>query len=247
MKQELKQIGLTEGEAKAYLALLKIGSSSAGKIVKESGVSYSKIYEVLGRLLEKGIISYNIKQKTKYFQAIEPERLLDFLNKKEIELKENKRLLGKIIPELQNLKDKKDLQESEIFTGINGIKTAYEILLKDADYKNPLLYFYIYDQRYVSTLDLFYSQLFHYFRKLNIKLRGISTIDFKNSKYYSKPPGFVDLRFIDFPLPSTIDLYKDKILQTIWGENPTGILINSKEVADNYRRYFNEVWKVAKK
>src|SRR3989344_7352086 len=113
MLEELKRIGLTDGESRAYLALLKLGSSTVGPIVKESGVSYSKIYEVLGRLLEKGIISYNIKQKTKYFQAIEPERLLDFLNKKEIELKENKRLLGKIIPELQNLKDKKDLQESE--------------------------------------------------------------------------------------------------------------------------------------
>jgi len=43
---------------------LKLGSSTVGPIVKGSKVSYSKIYEVLGRLLEKGIISYNIKEKT---------------------------------------------------------------------------------------------------------------------------------------------------------------------------------------
>ena len=50
MKDELKKLGLTEGEASVYLALLKLNSSTVGAIVKDSGVSYSKIYEVLGRL-----------------------------------------------------------------------------------------------------------------------------------------------------------------------------------------------------
>ena len=55
-----------------------------------------------------------------------------------------------------------------------------------------------------------------------------------------------DLNYI-ISLPGTIDIYKDKILQIAWGETPTAILINSKEIADNYKRYFNEIWKIAKK
>jgi len=247
MRQELKRIGLTEGESKVYLALLKLGSSTVGPIVKESKLAYSKIYEVLDRLIRKGIVSYTIKEKTKYFQAVEPTRLLDFLNKKENEIKQNKETLKNILPELQKVKNQKVLQESEIYTGLKGIKTAYEILTKDSSKKEPLLYFYVYDEKHVKTLDLFYNQLFHLFKKLKLNLKGISTREFKESRHFKKPPKFVDLKFIDFPLPSTLDIYGDKILQTIWGEKPMAILINSKEVADNYRKYFDNVWKLAKK
>lgn len=247
MKQELKEIGLTEGESKVYLSLLKLGSSTVGPIVKDSKVSYSKIYEVLGRLLEKGIISYTVKEKTKYFQAVEPTRLLEYLEKKEKELKKNKENLKTILPNLQKIKNKKENQESQIFIGINGIKTAYEVLTRNLSKKDQLLYFYVHEEKYAKTASLLYDQIFHYFKKIGIKLKGISNFDFKNSKYYSKPPKFIDLRFVDFPLPSTIDIYQDKILQIVFGEVPTAILIKSKEVADNYRKYFNNAWKTAKK
>lgn len=246
MKQKLKQIGLTEGESKAYLSLLKLGSSTVGPIVKNSGVSYSKIYEVLSRLLEKGIISYTIKEKTKYFQAVEPTRLIDYLNKQEKKIKTNKQLLKEIIPHLHKLKNKGVLQESEIFMGLKGIKTAYEVLTKNHSKDEPLLYFYVHDKKYAKIADLIYDQVFHYFKKKGIKLKGIGSLDFKNSKDYSKPPSFIDLRFVSFPLPGTLDIYGDKVLQLAWGETPTAILIHSKEIADNYRKYFDEVWKIAK-
>jgi sugar-specific transcriptional regulator TrmB len=66
---ELTKLGLTEGEAKVYLALLKLGSSTVGPIVKKSKVAYSNIYEVLERLISKGLVSFIKKEKTKYFQA----------------------------------------------------------------------------------------------------------------------------------------------------------------------------------
>ena len=40
MIQELTQLGLTDGEARVYLSLLKIGSSKVGPIVRDSHVSY---------------------------------------------------------------------------------------------------------------------------------------------------------------------------------------------------------------
>ena len=40
---ELLKVGLTDGEAKAYLALSELGSTTVGPIVKKSGVSYSNI------------------------------------------------------------------------------------------------------------------------------------------------------------------------------------------------------------
>ena len=62
-KQILREIGLTEGEIKVYLALLKIGQAKKTELAKESGVSSSKIYEICGRLQKKGIVGTIIKDK----------------------------------------------------------------------------------------------------------------------------------------------------------------------------------------
>ena len=60
-EEELKKIGLTNGEARVYSSLLNLESSTVGPITKKSGVAYSKIYEVLQRLIEKGMVSFIIK------------------------------------------------------------------------------------------------------------------------------------------------------------------------------------------
>jgi len=75
----LEEIGLTKGEAKVYLSLLSLGLTTTGPIVRESGVSASKVYKVLARLAKKGLVSYIVKKRTKFFRAADPERLLDFL------------------------------------------------------------------------------------------------------------------------------------------------------------------------
>ena len=109
----LLEIGLTEGEAKVYLALSKLGSSTVGPVVKESGVAYSNIYDILNRLIEKGIVSFIVKSKTRYFQACSPSNLLDYLDKKEKKMHEEKENLKKILPELE-----KDTSRSREAAGI---------------------------------------------------------------------------------------------------------------------------------
>ena len=58
MKEEshniLRKIGLTESEIKVYLALIKLGVSSKGSLIKESKIAPSKIYEITDKLVVKG-------------------------------------------------------------------------------------------------------------------------------------------------------------------------------------------------
>jgi len=71
MLSELIQLGLTSGEARIYLSLLKLGSSKVGSIVKDSRVSYSKVYDVLEGLITKGLVSYvTFDIISKYWQVI---------------------------------------------------------------------------------------------------------------------------------------------------------------------------------
>ena len=240
MKEELKEFGLTEGESKVYIALLKLGSSTVGPIVKESGVSYSKIYEVLGRLIEKGIVSFNIKEKTKYFQAVSPNKLKNYLVNEEEKLNKKKQILNKLIPQLEGI-NKRIEQKAEIFIGINGLKTAYGLLLKEKSKENILRFFYVHNEEYSEITDEFYEKEFLNFKENKIKLQGIANLELKKSKSFSKPPKFVELRFVDFPLPSTIDIYNDKVLIVTWKDKPYAYLISSKEIYENYFKYFEQV------
>ena len=122
IEQELISLGLTEGESKAYLAMLETGSSTVGPIAKKSGISYSKIYEVLHRLMEKGIVSFIVKSKTKYFAAVKPDMLHKFLDRQAEEIEKNKDKLKKLIPELEkHTKFISEKQEAEIFVGLKGL------------------------------------------------------------------------------------------------------------------------------
>ena len=67
-KELLAEIGLTERESKVYLALLELGSTTTGPLVKKSEVPNSKVYEILESLQNKGLVSWITKGKTKYFQ-----------------------------------------------------------------------------------------------------------------------------------------------------------------------------------
>ena len=84
----LRELGLTEGEIKVYLALIGLGEVTSGPIVKEARVSLSKVYQILDRLSKKGLVAHILKNNTKYFKAADPNRLLVYLNEKQDSLKQ---------------------------------------------------------------------------------------------------------------------------------------------------------------
>src|SRR3989338_6940485 len=95
----LEKLGLTKGEIKVYLALNKLGESTIGPIGKESKVSKSKMYDILDRLIEKGLVGYITKDGTKYFMANDPHMILEYLERKESDLTQTKKqIVREILP-----------------------------------------------------------------------------------------------------------------------------------------------------
>ena len=73
--EDLTNLGLLESEARVYLALLKLGQSSAGKIAKETKLNRNSVYKALHNLLEQGLVSYVIKANTKEYNASNPAQI----------------------------------------------------------------------------------------------------------------------------------------------------------------------------
>ncbi len=244
---DLLKIGLTEGESKVYLALLELGSSTVGPIVKKAGVAYSNIYDILNRLIEKGLVSFITKNKTKHFQAVGPGNLYDYLDKKEQEIAEQKHSLKSVLPELLKLQDSIPEQEAEIFIGKKGLKAAYEKFFSNFTRKEPYLFFYIHRDIYAEEADRFYwNILTEHLQGRTFQMKGIGNENFRKSWFVAKTKKRMTIRFVDFPIPGNIDIYHNKVLAISWVPSPIGFLITSKSFADDFKTYFNAVWKTAK-
>ena len=130
MEKELESAGLSKNEAKVYLTLLQLGSSSAGIIAEKSRVYRTNVYEALNRLIEKGLVSYIHKGHQKLFNAEEPSKILGILE-------ERKQTFEKILPQLSlNSRLAKNKEKVSIFEGINGVKAILFNMLREKEETN---------------------------------------------------------------------------------------------------------------
>ena len=122
--QILEDIGLTNSEIKAYMALLELGSSSAGTILEKSGLQNSVLHRALNTLIEKGIITYILEGKKKIYQATDPGNFVQFIEDKKTRFEQ-------VLPELRNIQVfAKQRTRAEIFKGKRGLNELYINLLK---------------------------------------------------------------------------------------------------------------------
>jgi HTH-type transcriptional regulator, sugar sensing transcriptional regulator len=74
---KMMAIGFSEYEAKVYLSLLTHHPATAYEIAKISGVPTSKVYAVLGKLIDKGITSIIAAGKVRQYIPMEPDEYLE--------------------------------------------------------------------------------------------------------------------------------------------------------------------------
>jgi sugar-specific transcriptional regulator TrmB len=73
----LNQLGLTDYEAKAYIALLRDNPLTAYEISKNSEIPSSKIYEVIKRLESKHIVQSIHGERSKMFIPLSPDEFIE--------------------------------------------------------------------------------------------------------------------------------------------------------------------------
>src|SRR3990172_9799211 len=99
----LEDAGFTAGEARVYLALLASGESKVGPIIRTSGISRSKVYDILERLINKHVVSKVEKKGAFCYQALPPNSLLNLVKEKEKQLRREQEHLQKALPQLAAL------------------------------------------------------------------------------------------------------------------------------------------------
>src|SRR3989344_4341298 len=194
----LQRIGLTAGESKVYLALLKLGQTTTGPIVKKSGVTTSKSYKILARLEEKGLASHIYKNKVKYFKSAPPEKIRDIIKKKQTELEETKKEVEKIITELNDYqKQSEELQEAEIFFGIEGLDTVFGEQLRNLEKREESFVIGIAQgKEYPEDVGIFFEKLQHQRDKKQVITNLLYGEEARKTIEYQEKSKFCKIRYL---------------------------------------------------
>ncbi len=237
-KSILKEIGLTESEIKVYLALLSIGSTSAGKIIEQTSMYRKNLYDALNKLIDKGLVTYVIESNTKIFQAKNPQNLIRYLDEEKAKIDIKKKELALSLPELTATFNQQNTEiKSEIYRGTEGIKT---ILKECLNYKEIL--FIGATGSVEDRLPYFWPQYNKEREKRKSRWKLLLIYEAKDkpitkSKYY-------EYKVLPKILsgPNVIYIYGDKIANVLWLEKPIAFVIKHKQLAENYKKYFNYLW-----
>jgi sugar-specific transcriptional regulator TrmB len=246
-KQILREIGLSEGEIKVYLALLKIGQAKKTELAKKAGVSSSKVYEICGRLQKKGIVGAILKDKKTHFQAMEPKRLLDFFNEKATKIENQKKELEKVIPILEKY-SKTPNNKAVLYEGLNAIKNFYRNILEDLKQEEE---YYVIGLNYGESLagvKVFFENYHNQRIKKGIKVKMLVNSNVKNElvkTIHTKS----EIRYLPQYLMSNMIIlfYKNKSFIFIIAKDAIGLLIENEEISKGFKSYFDAFWKIAKK
>ncbi|MCK4669574.1 MAG: hypothetical protein KAT43_00100 [Nanoarchaeota archaeon] len=237
-KEILIKAGLVRNEAKVYLALLKLGSASVTEISQRSGVERTLIYGVLNKLMEKGLVSSIIKTNKKYFEPAEPQKILDLI-------KERESIIEQALPELKSMyKSIEKKQEVHNYKGKEGTKTILEKLLKEN--KEWLIFG---TTGKTAEILSFYLPQFHRKRiERKIMFKAIYSEDSIKRAEEIKKMKFTEVKILpkEYMTPTHINIVGNKVGIILWSEQPLGILIENKEIAESFKNYFKLLWNVAK-
>ena len=237
---KLEEIGLSRNEAAVYTALLGLGETKTGAIVKKTGMHRVLIYDALDALIEKGLATFVIKENRKYFQATESDKLLDFL-------KEKQEIVESLLPELNTIREKSKVQQQVvIYSGVKGIKTVFDSMVREMSPGGAYYCFSSAKMRHILGME-YYNDFQRHKKEKGINAFLIYYDEIALQKEFRKDV-FGSIRFhIMTYFPTDTYIYNDKVLIVIFDANPPfAILIKNKQSAEKYTTLFKALWKKAK-
>ena len=171
----LEELGLTQYEAKVYVALLFDHPATAYAISRRSGVPHSRVYEVARRLIRKGLVIMADKSPER-FSPLAPVEFIEKLSREhnrvidELKLRLNEMVFHSDFDPVWNIANRDEAikkareiikdAKNRIFVGIWD-EELVEILddLKDADGRGVEVVFLIYGDKAVDFGKCFYHSV----------------------------------------------------------------------------------------
>lgn len=240
--EQLKDLGLSEGQVSVYSAVLDLGISSLNKIQEKTGIERRNIYDILNKLIEKGFITYTVEKGKRTYQCTHPSKILEEIKQK----KESLSHLENIVPQITNTFNlSKPNIRAEVFRGNESIKALLEEVLEYKESfwiggncgveETPLKNWFKHwmdkrvEKKHIMHDLVDYGTEFDYLEKSNIS---------KHKKFYYKYHTLPK----ELTSPMVVLIFGNKVAQILWSHQSFAFVLESEEIKESFIKYFNYFW-----
>lgn len=245
LEEQLSGIGLTKGEVRVYLALVELGTSTVGPIIDKSGVSSSKVYVILEKLIHKGLASKSFKNKTNLFHPQDPSRLLDYLDNQQQALQERSKSIATVLPMLLASLSVHRETVVEMLHGKRGFMSVYEKELSKM--KKGSTYYTIADYPFGKEYAGFWIR----YHDIRADKKVHARMVYSHKNWYQperlalrKKRKYVSVRVLPerVPIPSQVSLFDETVILSFFEGECISIVIRSHSFFVSMKGYFDMLW-----
>ena len=245
LAQRLRSLGLTEKQAKVYMANLFLGPVSAQKIAEQAGINRPTAYDILEELARLGLVSRTSNDGKTVFVSAGVDGLKDWLQRQADELEQRGQELERLMPELQQVtrQGNADAPTVRFVHGKEGIDALWSYVIRKASVGEEVLGMTNHDK----TLRVYPDHL-----KANPTVRLSKKMSSKQFYYNSRQAVLSDERLLKEtrrlrePIAADMTLYQDKAVLLSYGSGNndwTGVLIESEDIVAVLRQLFYLAWR----
>lgn len=228
LREQLLELNFTQNQADVYLALLEAGQTKVGPLIEKTGFHRNIVYRALDDLVTRKLVFQVTKRGVAYYEATDPEPLLSELDQK--------REIAKIA--ISEIKNRKGTSASEVFV-YSGAQGVFDL----NDQLNDDLYL-------IGANGMFMTRYLEYFakwearriqkgfKKYMLAIPAVRHTDFVKTQ-------LTETRYLPstFSSPLAIWISGDTVAHILWEKSETIFVVKNKKIADDYRRYFEMLWK----
>lgn len=242
---ELEKIGLSEKEARVYLAALELGHTPVQAISKKARVNRATTYVILDTLIKKGLCStYQEGKKTRYI-AESPQTLGTLFAIKKKEIEEKQKHLEQVLPQLKSIYN---VQEGKpvvrFFEGKEGLVTMINELLTEGRTRLVRMVYSVDDINKVFTGE---ERRQARQRRIGKSMKTKVLYTLQEGELQSTPDGErIKIPQEEFPITCDVALFDGKVRIASLGKRLSGVIVQDPEIYRTLVSIFELAWEAAK-
>ncbi len=245
---KLQSVGLSEKQARVYVAALFLGPSAVQKIAEQAEINRATTYVILDELAAMGLVSESTEGKKTVFVAEPPQSIERYLDAQNKQISDKQDELKNILPSLKEVSRSSDGVETPVvrfYKGIEGLRSKTSIYARKAKPKSQVYGFSNFDEVLKEFPDILQSgPNLRQRKKISSKLMySLSSGEIKSDKKILR-----ETRKIDQPIAADINIYENAVvISTYKGKDSVGVAIESKDIASAMKQLFELAWKINNK
>ena len=242
IENSLEEYGLTQKQARIYVAALQLGQASVQQIAAAAKTERTNTYDAIESLVARGLMSITTSGKRNMYLAEPPETLEHILNEKRLALKQ-------LLPELRSLYNVSESKPSiRYYPGVEGYKSVYEDTLTCTSKELFGVYsvkdiIEVLGKEYVDSIVGRRVKAGIHLRIVRSREREIPGVypatEEELREIRLAPPGMV------FPIVTFV--YDDKVIFLSSKKETFGLIMESEDIAQANRNYFEALWQISAK